>query len=110
MRAPCHRVTAWAAYTPAAARRPARPPAWTRMRGRLPGRGRCLCGGSQGRLLLVHPLTEDPKSRLTIELECAHEVGNGAVHVASAASAEPPQEGVIAVGSRGRSSHCPPDT
>jgi hypothetical protein len=47
--------------------------------------------------LRVHPITDDPERGVAVEIETAHEVGHGAVHVAASAGAEPPKEGVKAL-------------
>src|ERR671915_2629058 len=48
-------------------------------------------------ILRVHPITNDPERGVAVEIEVAHEIGNGAVHVAASAGTEPAKEGMKAV-------------
>jgi hypothetical protein len=47
--------------------------------------------------LRVHPIADDSERGLAVEIEAAHEIGNGAVHVAATTGAEAAKEGVKAV-------------
>jgi hypothetical protein len=48
-------------------------------------------------ILRVHPIADDSERGVAVEIEAAHEIGNGAVHVAASAGAEAAKEGVKAV-------------
>jgi hypothetical protein len=45
-------------------------------------------------ILRVHPIADDSERGVAVEFEAAHEIGNGAVHIAATAGAEATKEGV----------------
>jgi hypothetical protein len=47
--------------------------------------------------LRVHPIADDSERGVAVEIEAAHEIGDGAVHVAAPTGAEATKEGVKAV-------------
>jgi hypothetical protein len=58
-----------------------------------------LAGGTDElcSILRVHPIADDSKRGVAVEVEAPHEIGNGAVHVAAASGAEAAKEGVKTV-------------
>jgi hypothetical protein len=47
--------------------------------------------------LRVHPIADNSERGIAVEVEAAHEIGNGAVHVAAPTGAEAAKEGVKAM-------------
>jgi hypothetical protein len=58
-----------------------------------------LAGGTDElcSILRVYPVADDSERGVAVEIEAAHEIGNGAVHIAATAGAEAAKEGVKAV-------------
>jgi hypothetical protein len=58
-----------------------------------------LAGGTDElcSILRVYPVADDPERGVAVEIEAAHQIGNGTVHVAATTGAEAAKEGVKAV-------------